>query len=204
MSVSDDEDDDGRTEFASLASHHPERDSPENIPLDEMFQAVDDGVELLSSEDGQKPRRNHLINVLLMSTSFFFTFSAFTALQNLLASLNQTGKTCLAVLYGLLMVSCFITPPLVQRLSPKKTMVLCLMAHCVFTAANYYPVEYSLVPACALLGLASAPLWTAQQTYLTSSALLHAAQRPGSIPDKVINQFTGLFFFIMPSTQVRL
>ena len=153
-------------------------------------------------KDGQKSERRHMINMIMMSVCFFFTFSAFTALQNLQASLNKTGKTCLAVLYGLLMVSCFITPPLVQRLSPKKTMVLCLIVHCVFTAANYYPVEYSLVPACALLGLASAPLWTAQQTYLASSAHMHAAQRPERILDEVLNRFNGIFFLIFQCTQV--
>eukprot|EP00117_Sycon_ciliatum_P008144 scpid49688/ scgid5120/ Protein unc-93 homolog A len=175
-----------------------------------------------SQQDKSKQPRYHLINLIMVSTCFFFVFTAFMSLQNLQASLNEHGKTCLAVLYGLLIVACFITPPLVQRLSPRGTLILCIVVHCAYTAANYYPVEYVLLPACALIGLASAPMWTAQQIYVTTSAHMYheytktpaptvgpsskqgsaAAAEGESTIDKVMGRFNGIFFLIFQLAQI--
>lgn len=148
-------------------------------------------------------RQFYLENVVVLSLCFFLNFTAFTALQSLQSSLNDSGKTCLATVYGTLMLSCFITPPLVQKLSPKTTIFLAMLSHSIFTGANYYPKSYSMIAACALLGLVSAPLWTAQQTYLTTMAHNYArATGVSESFDAVTNRFNGIFFLFFQASGI--
>ncbi|XP_065194173.1 protein unc-93 homolog A-like [Sycon ciliatum] len=228
MATHNTDEEDERSPVSPLLSHDQSEGGDDKIAL---YEPDDDGHAVANNGDGvgvahlpakSRQPRYHLVNLIMMSVCFFFVFTAYSALQNLQASLNTSGKTCLAVLYGMLLVSCFITPPLVQRLSPRITMVICMSIHCAFTAANYYPSEYVLLPACGLLGLASAPLWTAQQIYVTTSAHMYheytktpaatvgsskqgsaaAAGEAESTIDKVLGRFNGIFFLIFQFTQI--
>ena len=155
--------------------------------------------------DVKLPGRRGLKDLLLLSFSMFFIFAAFTALQALQSSLNETGGkgvACLAVLYGVMIASCvLVAPVLVGIFRPKWTLVGCFICHCVFTASNFYPQWYTLIPACALLGAASGPLWAAHNTYLTTLAVMHAR----AVKDKeetVIQQFNGIFFAVFQASLV--
>ena len=144
-------------------------------------------------------------NILILSVSILFIFTAFQALQSLQSSLNATGGkgvACLAVLYGFMCISSLLLAPvLLGILRPKWTLAICFVCHCLFTASNFYPQWYSLIPACALLGAASGPLWAAESTYLTTLAVMHAA----AVKEKeeaVIQQFNGIFFAIFQASVV--
>jgi hypothetical protein len=144
-------------------------------------------------------------NIVILSVSFFLIFAAFLALQSLQSSLNATegkGVACLAVLYSCMCVSSlFLAPVLLGILRPKWTLAICFVCHCLFTASNFYPQWYVLIPACALLGVASGPLWAAENTYMTSLAVMHAA----AVREKretIIQQFNGIFFAIFQASVV--
>lgn len=155
--------------------------------------------------DPKHVHRTVKFNLVVLSLSIFFIFTAFSALQGLQSSLNATGGkgvACLAVLYGVMVVSCLLLAPvLVGILRPKWTLVLSFICHCIFTASNFYPQWYTLIPACALLGAASGPLWAAQNTYLTTAAVMQA-QAGNEKEEAVIQQFNGIFFTIFQASVV--
>ena len=137
----------------------------------------------------------HKRNVFVLSVAFLFNFTAYAALQNLQSSLNnKSGVASLAVIYGSIIISCLFAPALIRIVGTKWTIAICVACYSVYTACNFYPEDYTLIPGGLVLGMAAAPLWTAQATYLTTSAISYADIK-NEVPEVVINQFNGIFFF---------
>ncbi|XP_072164195.1 protein unc-93 homolog A-like [Diadema setosum] len=143
-------------------------------------------------------------NLIVVSVAFMLIMSAFGALANLQSSLNYSsglGVTSLFALYVALILSSFVTPLIVWLLSVKWTLVVCCFFYVVYTATNFYPVVYTLIPAAVLLGIAASPLWAAASTYMTTSAI-QQAHETGDVPETIINRFNGIFFCFFQSAQV--
>ncbi|XP_071790200.1 protein unc-93 homolog A-like [Asterias amurensis] len=144
----------------------------------------------------------HKRNVFVLSVAFLFNFTAYAALQNLQSSLNnKSGVASLAVIYGSIIISCLFAPALIRVVGTKWTIAICVACYSVYTACNFYPEDYTLIPGGLVLGMAAAPLWTAQATYLTTSAISYADIK-NEVPEVVINQFNGIFFFFFQSSQI--
>ena len=116
-------------------------------------------------------------NVYMLCLVFLFEFSAFQGLANLQSSINcegldgfkGLGTISLAVTYVSLLLSSFVLPSyMMSRLGPKWTIAICVACYMVYTAANYYPTAYTMIPASIIMGAAGAPLLTAQAAYVTT------------------------------------
>ncbi|XP_071790994.1 protein unc-93 homolog A-like [Asterias amurensis] len=148
------------------------------------------------------PAKKHKLNVIVLSVAFLFNFTAFCALQNLQSSLNAVnGVASLAVIYGALIISCLFAPTLIRIIGTKWSIVISVACFSLYTACNFYPVDYILLPGGVLVGLAAAPLWISQGTYLTTSAFRYA-ELMNEVPEAVVNQFNGIFFFFFQSSQI--
>ncbi|XP_016068409.1 PREDICTED: protein unc-93 homolog A [Miniopterus natalensis] len=146
-----------------------------------------------------------LRNVLVVSLGFLLLFTAYGGLQSLQSSLygeEGMGVTVLSTLYGAVLLSSMLLPPLLIRiLGCKWTIVASMCCYVTFSLGNFYASWYTLIPTSILLGLGAAPLWSAQCTYLTlaGNARAEAAGRPGR---DVVNQYFGIFFLIFQSSGV--
>ncbi|XP_072043794.1 protein unc-93 homolog A-like [Amphiura filiformis] len=159
-----------------------------------------------SSRNSFRPlsKNRHWKNLFGLATAFMVTFTAYGSLQNLQSSLNYDhglGLVSLCVLYGCLTVSCLIAPVIIRCIGTKWTVTISLGCYMFYTAANFYPEFYTLIPTAALLGFAAGPLWAAQGTYLTTLAI-SLADVVNDVPETVINQFNGIFFLFFQSNQI--
>ena len=150
--------------------------------------------------------KNRLLkNVIVVSLAFFFEFTAFAGIANLQSTLNDSaalGTTSLAVIYGSLVVSSILLPTVViKNLGLKYTLMTSLCAYVTYTAANFYPEYYTLVPTAIILGLAGAPLWSAKCAYVTTAAQKYAILT-GENEEAVVTKFFGIFFFFFQNTQI--
>ena len=188
-------------EESSLSVNHS------SLNEDESEDENDDVTSLLHSSRSHSSAtpRTIKLNLYVLSFAMMIVFTAFASLQALQSSLNATagrGVTCLAVLYGVMVFSSvFLAPVLVGKLRPKRTLIVGFFGHCVFTASNFYPQWWSLIPGCAFLGAVGAPLWAAHNTYLTSIAAAYAVAE-GMKKDEVIQQFSGIFYAVYQTSGI--
>ncbi|CAK6446454.1 unnamed protein product [Pipistrellus nathusii] len=140
-----------------------------------------------------------LRNVLVVSLGFLLLFTAYSGLQNLQSSLYShegLGVTVLSTLYGAMMLSSMLLPPLLIRaLGCKWTIVLAMGCYVAFSLGNFYASWYTLIPTSILLGLGAAPLWSAGSTYLTVAGNAHA-ESTGQAGRNVVNQYFGIFYLM--------
>ncbi|XP_033118914.1 protein unc-93 homolog A-like [Anneissia japonica] len=150
-------------------------------------------------------KKTYWKNLLVLSSAFFFVFTAYMSIQNLQSSLNtdkDLGVISLTIVYGSVVFSCvFIAPIIIRKLGTKWTIAGSIVFYTVYTACNYHPSYGTLIPSSLLIGLAAAPLWTAQGTYLTTSAI-SLADLTNEVPEPLLNRFNGIFFIIFQSNQV--
>ncbi|XP_078575853.1 protein unc-93 homolog A-like [Branchiostoma floridae x Branchiostoma japonicum] len=137
-------------------------------------------------------------NLLVLSSAFLLNFTAFRGLQNLQSTLNSEaglGVVSLSCVYASMVLSCMYAPFFIHKVgSCKWTIVVCFFGHVLYTGSNFYPSWYTLMPSSVLLGAISGPLWTAQNTYLTSSAQEYAEQHES--PEGDIAKFNGIFYLL--------
>lgn len=151
-------------------------------------------------------------NFYVLCVIFFFEFSAFQGLANLESSLNcegGLGVLSLSLTYLSLMLSSFFVPSfMMDKLGPKWTIFWSLFGYGIYTAANYYPTYYTLLPASVIMGAAGAPLLTAQAAYVTTCGYAMAernkeASNDGEYnPEILVSKYFGIFFFFFEVTQI--
>ncbi|XP_054450996.1 protein unc-93 homolog A isoform X1 [Pteronotus mesoamericanus] len=146
-----------------------------------------------------------LRNVLVVSLGFLLLFTAYGGLQNLQSSLYSEqglGVAVLSTLYGAVLLSSMLLPPLLIRtLGCKWTIVAAMSCYVTFSLGNFYASWYTLVPTSILLGLGAAPLWSAHCTYLTVAGNAQA-EKAGRVAKDVVNRYFGMFFLIFQSSGV--
>ncbi|CAH1267949.1 UNC93A [Branchiostoma lanceolatum] len=139
-------------------------------------------------------------NLLVLASVFLVNFTSFRAIQNLQSTLNSEaglGVVSLSCVYASMVLSCLYAPLFIHKVgSCKWTVVVCLFGHVLYTGSNFYPSWFTLIPSSILLGSISGPLWTAQITYLTSSAQEYAKVAQHGSPEGDISKFNGVFYFI--------
>ena len=134
-----------------------------------------------------------------------FEFTAFAGIANLQSTLNDDdnlGTTSLAFIYGALVVSSILLPTFtIEKLGLKYTLMLSLVCYVTYTAANFYPQYYTLIPTAIILGLAGAPLWSAKCAYVTTAAQKYS-RISGEKEEAVVTRFFGIFFMFFQLTQL--
>ncbi|XP_030628594.1 protein unc-93 homolog A isoform X2 [Chanos chanos] len=144
-------------------------------------------------------------NVLVVSVGFLLLFTAYGGLQSLQSSLNAEdgmGVISLSVVYGALILSSMFLPPiLIKNLGCKWTIVASMGCYVTYSFGNLAPGWASLLITSAILGLGGSPLWSAKCTYLTISGNQQAEKEKKKGQD-IINQYFGIFFFILQSSAV--
>jgi hypothetical protein len=163
-----------------------------------------DTQELLpkQKEDGISGRERR--NVVVIAVAFTFVFSAYNALQGLQSSLNQAeglGVTCLAILYGCIIVSSIFSPVVIKTFGVKTVILISWTCHAIYVGANFYSTWATLIPASILLGLVSGPLWVSQCMYIASHAYAYA-HRCKLDPASILSEFNGVFVTLYQMTQI--
>ncbi|XP_023370417.1 protein unc-93 homolog A isoform X3 [Otolemur garnettii] len=149
--------------------------------------------------------QRRLKNVLVVSFGFLLLFTAYGGLQSLQSSLYSEaglGVSALSTLYGSVLLSSMLLPPLLIRiLGCKWTIVVSMCGYVAFSLGNFYASWYTLIPTSILLGLGAAPLWSTQCTYLTVMGN-ESAKKEGKPRKDVVNRYFGIFFLIFQSSGV--
>ncbi|XP_013413708.1 protein unc-93 homolog A [Lingula anatina] len=149
-------------------------------------------------------QRRKYLDLILLAVAGTCVMTAFNGLGSLQSSLNTEGGlgflTLCAIWVGAIL-SCLYAPILVEKFTPKRTLMLAQCCHIVFVSSNFYPKVYTLLPAGMLLGLALGAQWTATGFYITTLALDHAeiAQKPIEFS---ISRFNGLHWLLFKSSHV--
>lgn len=149
-------------------------------------------------------RKRHWKNLIILGFTFLFCFTAYGAIQNIQSSVNSSqglGLLSLGIVYASLIVSCLLSPSVLKFLGTKWTIVFCTLSYCIYSYANFFPSYASLISASCLVGFSAAPLWVAQGTYLTTSAI-ELAQLTNDVPEFVINRFNGVLLAFFQTKQV--
>ena len=144
-----------------------------------------------------KTRRWAYRNVYGLSIAFVVFYSAFIGLQNLQSSINSIqglGLVTLSLVYGMFILSGFITPGFLKLFGTKYSLLFGCICHLIYNLSNYYPSWYTLVPASILIGFTADPIWAAANSHVAQVAIT-AAQSLGKKQDYLITKFTGIFFF---------
>jgi len=141
--------------------------------------------------------RKCLGSLILVSVAELLNFSAFISLEGLQSNLNkEVGMIALGLLYlTFLLTSMFLPPLVMNKLSCKKILCISTLAYATYTAANFYPVAYTMIPAAMLLGMGASLLWSTVRVYVTRVATWHATARTKSV-EKTTYLFFGVFFTI--------
>ncbi|XP_070136147.1 UNC93-like protein isoform X3 [Drosophila bipectinata] len=139
-----------------------------------------------------------LKNVIVLSLAMMTQYVAYQGTLNLQSSLNAEGglgTIACSSIYLSMGLSCLVLPTLmIRQLTCKGTLVLGMFCFLPYIGLQLYSKFYTLVPAGILLGVAAAPMWAAQATYLTQISQIYAIITSSSV-DAVITLFFGMFFF---------
>ena len=138
-------------------------------------------------------------NLLSVSVAFCFIYSSYLALESLQSSLNNDGSLgviAVSLLYACYFISVLYSPFVVDFLGTKFTLIGAFLAHTVYVISNFFPSWYSLLPASSLLGLLTAPQWTAQGVIVSKLAFQYASLVKVD-PETNLTTFTGIFGFFM-------
>ena len=199
-----------RVSLQNLPSIPDSKEENASIPLAEYEDGkryTDEEPEVVTNKEfssGSEARKWMYKNVIGVGLSFLLVFSAFQSLQNLQSSINAAGGlglATLAILYLFFTISGFVTPGILKLLGTKYSLLGGFLCHLVYTGANYYPSWYTLVPASALLGFASGPIWAAGNAHLVKVAV---ASAPWLQIDQnhLISYIVGIFFGFFQGAQI--
>ena len=147
-------------------------------------------------------KRRYVKNLLVLSLAYFFLFSAYFALRNLQSSLNaELGLYALSSMYLSLVVGSFCSTMVVQRLQPKRALTLSLIGFVMYSAANFHPQYYTMIPASIVHGFFMAVGYTAHSTYLVNISAGYA-DLLGKQMKHVLSQFHGTYFIFLQFSQI--
>jgi len=90
---------------------------------------------------------------------------------------------------------------IVQRLQPKRALSLCFIGFIMYSAANFYPRFYTMVPASVVQGFFFPVGFTATSTYLANISAGYA-KLVGKPTSHVFSQFLGTFFVFYKFSQI--
>ena len=183
--------------------------------LIQVRKSLQDGASpLVQQQQSNKLERSYIRNLAVLSAGFFLLFTAFFAVRNMQSSINTEGNLgliSLACVYGSFVVGCLLSVCIIRqknptenrksKIRPKYAIIFASLGPLVYTAMNFYPRCYCLIPASVLLGISLSNLWTAQGTYITSLAVTYAAVTCKA-PERAVGLFNTVFLFVLQMSHV--
>ena len=146
-----------------------------------------------------------LKNVIVISIAFMLQFTAFKSMSVLQSSINNVdglGTWSNTAIYGALLVSSLFLPSyIIQKLSVKWTIPICMFCYSIYIATQFYPTFYTIIPSGILVGIAAAPLWSAKCIYLTRLGEIYAEILTSEV-EPILVRFFGIFFFVFRCSDV--
>ncbi|KAL4235140.1 Ion channel regulatory protein UNC-93 [Mactra antiquata] len=153
------------------------------------------------------PKVGVIRNLLVISISFMFEFSAFDSFASLQSSLNKEeglGTTGQAIIYSAMVLSSLLLTPLtMSRVTEKWVMVISMFTYLIYVATGFYPSWYTIIPASVIIGTGAAHLWLALQSYITELAKQYAVLTDTEQQDR-LSLFLGIFYGFMFATLYNL
>lgn len=144
--------------------------------------------------------RLHARNIVLVALAMMPVLTAIFGMQMIESSINSSqglGQICLALVYGLSVVSVtFLTPILLRGLGAPCLLRLCVIPPCIFLAAHYKIMPAFLISACALQGLSQQMFMTGVSVVSTSSGIDYARIHHLDC-SKVLTNVNGIIYFAL-------
>ncbi|XP_013382519.1 protein unc-93 homolog A isoform X3 [Lingula anatina] len=148
--------------------------------------------------------RKTYIDLGTISAIAVVVYNAWSGQQNLQSSLNfedGIGVISLSIFYAASIASSLYAPLMVDKLGPKKSILISVSAALLYYAANFYPTMYTLGMAALLYGLVSTPFFTCLG-YIITTAALDNAILTGRDGDVVISRFNGIYWSLFKTTHI--
>lgn len=148
----------------------------------------------------KRQKQNITKNLLVVSFSYLFLFSAIFALNNLQSSLNSHANlgiyTLLCSSFSFA-ISCLFLPAIMIKLFRFKwSMILSQLLTLLFIVSNYYPSFYTLIPASVAYGAALSVLSILQGTFFAHLSHEYATFTKKKTAEKIMFKFFGIFGII--------
>ena len=173
--------------------------------MDISLEDVADPMSIINDQDYKESvqrKRALLLNLTWICLVWVFTFTAYSGLQNLEASLvPDIGVYSLAAITGGGLISCIVAPAVIEYIGAKGALIASWICLAIFVGANYYPKPYVLLPGAAIEGISTGLMWTAQGAFVTTIAMEYSTIIQDSL-DAVLSRFFGIFCMAFQSTQI--
>ena len=173
--------------------------------MDISLEEVSDPASIINDSDYRdniQRKRALLLNLAWICLVWVFTFTAYSGLQNLEASLvPDIGVYSLAAITGGGLISCIVAPAVIQKIGAKGALITSWICLAIFVGANYYPKPYILLPGAAIEGISTGLMWTAQGAFVTTIAMEYSVIIQDTL-DAVLSRFFGIFCMAFQSTQI--
>ncbi|CAF4895068.1 unnamed protein product [Rotaria sp. Silwood1] len=144
-------------------------------------------------------------NLIIISLGFVIMYTAFTGILSLQSSLNAKGNvgvnSLIVINIFILFSAIFLTGISIDIFGLKWTIIIAEIAYILYISANIRPTPIFMYTSAACLGLASAPLWTCQATYISCIAHYHAHHKQKKVAD-IVSLFFGIFFAIFGTSTI--
>ncbi|GIY97927.1 UNC93-like protein [Caerostris extrusa] len=118
-------------------------------------------------------------NLILISMSFLFTFTAYNALTMLQSTMNKAegigviSQAAIFTVQGL--SSLFLSSYVLKKLGAKVSLIIGMGIFVPYISANFYPAWIIMIPSAMLRGLGAAFMWGAHGTYINECSKLYCA-----------------------------
>ena len=173
--------------------------------MDISLEEVTDPASIMNDQDFKdavQRKRSLLLNLAWICVIWVFTFTAYSGLQNLEASLvPDIGVYSLAAITGGGLISCIVAPAVIEFIGAKGALITSWICLAIFVGANYYPKSYVLLPGAAIEGISTGLMWTAQGAFVTTIAMEYSGIIQETL-DAVLSRFFGIFCMAFQSTQI--
>ncbi|GIY91139.1 protein unc-93 A [Caerostris darwini] len=116
-------------------------------------------------------------NLILLSVSFLFIFTAFYGLTMLQSTMNKAegigviSQAAIFTVQGLASLS--ISSYVLKKLGPKVSLITGMANFVPYIAANFYPAWITMIPSAMLVGFGLTLLWGAHATYINECSKLY-------------------------------
>ncbi|XP_076804837.1 protein unc-93 homolog A-like [Clavelina lepadiformis] len=134
-------------------------------------------------------------NLAILTTATLCNMTSYRTLEAMQSSLNVgVGVASLAVLYiSAMLSSLLLTTAVISRFKCKRCLVFAAIGYTAYTAANFYPAIYTLLPAGLILGASTGIFWPAAIVYVINLAKLRSLKTKEDV-EKVTAKYFGIFY----------
>ncbi|XP_072033053.1 protein unc-93 homolog A-like [Amphiura filiformis] len=138
----------------------------------------------------------HWKNLLGVCGGLFLSYGSFITVVSLQSSIHMDARgTASLSMYNICHAFAMLFAPIIiAKIGTKWTMVFGMLCLCIYIACNFYPESYILLPVSTLLGVFVAPLWVAEATHITTTAM-HLASTTGEQAGDLVSRFTGIYYW---------